>query len=72
MAGSPIDAMALVAIGFRSLSMAPQAVGPVRQMIRSIDVSRLTTYVNDLLARRASSLRAELRAFARDHGAIVG
>ena len=33
MAGRPIEAMALIALGFRSLSMAPASIGPVKAMI---------------------------------------
>ena len=39
MAGHPLDAMALVGIGFRVLSMAPGSVGPVKAMIRSLDLA---------------------------------
>jgi len=72
MAGNPIDAMALVALGFRSLSMAAQSIGPVRQMIRSIDLSVLIPYVLDLQERGAGGMRQKLAAFARDHGVMIG
>src|SRR4029077_17654096 len=39
MAGSPLEAMALIALGFRTLSMAATAIGPVKTMIRSLDAS---------------------------------
>ena len=38
-AGRPLDAMALAAIGYRSLSMASAAIGPVKAMIRALDCS---------------------------------
>ena len=38
MAGRPVEALALLAIGVRSLSMAPGAIGPVKAMIRSLDL----------------------------------
>ncbi len=37
MAGEPLDAMALVGLGFRVLSMNPGGVGPVKAMVRSLD-----------------------------------
>ena len=37
MAGNPIEAMVLIALGFRTLSMAATAIGPVKTMIRSLD-----------------------------------
>ena len=40
MAGNPLEAMVLIALGFRTLSMAATAIGPVKTMIRSLDVGR--------------------------------
>ncbi|MFD1695899.1 phosphoenolpyruvate--protein phosphotransferase [Roseibium aestuarii] len=41
LAGRPLEAMALVGIGFRDLSMSPSSLGPVKAMIRSLDAGRL-------------------------------
>jgi len=41
MAGRTITAMALLAIGFRIISMPPSAIGPVKEMIRALDLGRL-------------------------------
>ena len=72
MAGNPVDAMALLALGFRSLSMAAPSIGPVRQMIRSVDLSVLTPYVMNLLNKGVRGMRQKLDAFARDHGVMIG
>jgi phosphotransferase system enzyme I (PtsP) len=37
MAGSPLEAMSLIALGLRSLSMAPASIGPIKTMILSLD-----------------------------------
>ena len=37
MAGHPLEAMALIGLGLRTLSMHPANIGPVKMMIRSID-----------------------------------
>jgi len=66
--GKPITALALVAIGFRRLSIAPASVGPVKMMIRSMDLSIVEPYLEGLLSRSDHSLRGLLTAFARDHG----
>jgi phosphotransferase system, enzyme I, PtsP len=71
MAGQPIDAMALIGLGFRTLSMAPPAVGPVKTMIRSLDLARLQTYLTGVRGTAAGSLRGRLRAFARDHNVAL-
>jgi len=71
MAGQPVDAMALIGLGFRTLSMAPPAVGPVKTMIRSLDLARLQTYLTGVRGTAAGSLRGRLRAFARDHNVAL-
>ena len=67
MAGDPIDAMALLALGLRTFSMAPPAIGPLRAMIRSLDLGQLQAYVAALGPQRGPDMRSSLRAFARDH-----
>jgi len=71
MAGRPLDAMALIGIGFRSLSMAPPSVGPVKTMLRSLDVAALRQYMQGLFQRPDHSLRPKLKAFAKDHGVLI-
>jgi phosphotransferase system enzyme I (PtsP) len=71
MAGDPIAAMALLCLGFRQLSMAPPAIGPVRAMIRSLDLGRLLSYWQELQAKRVPDPRSRLLVFARDHGVTL-
>ena len=71
MAGRPLEAMALIGLGYRALSMSPLAVGPVKAMIRSLQVSSLAPYLDSLLVLPDASLRDKLRAFARDHGVVL-
>jgi phosphotransferase system enzyme I (PtsP) len=68
MAGRPLEAMALIGCGFRSLSMAPTAFGEVKTMVRSLHAGELGAFIQDLLRRPDHSVRARLRAFALDHG----
>jgi phosphotransferase system enzyme I (PtsP) len=67
MAGNPIEAMALIALGFRTLSMAATAVGPVKTMIRSLDAGAVAGYLDEIGNRPDHSLRPKLEAYARDH-----
>ncbi|PLK69791.1 phosphoenolpyruvate--protein phosphotransferase [Rhizobium sp. TH135] len=66
MASKPLSAMALLGIGFRSISMSPTAIGPVKAMLLGLDISRLSEVltaaldddtpgvsVRDLLVRHA-------------------
>ncbi|WP_138378865.1 phosphoenolpyruvate--protein phosphotransferase [Luteithermobacter gelatinilyticus] len=66
--GKPLAAMAMLGIGFTRLSIAPASVGPVKMMIRSLDLGQLKSYLDGLLSRPDHSLRGKLIAFARDHG----
>ena len=67
MAGSPLEAMVLIALGFRTLSMAATAIGPVKTMIRSLDSCAAADYLGEIGSRPDHSLRPKLEAFARDH-----
>jgi phosphotransferase system enzyme I (PtsP) len=71
MAASPVDAMALIGLGFRQLSMNPSAIGPVKMMVRSLRVKLLEEFLLPLLHAPDHSLRSKLGAFARDHGVVV-
>jgi len=66
LAGEPLGAMALVGLGFRSLSMNPAGIGPVRAMLRSLDLGPLQELLRRKLENPEHSLRPILRAFARD------
>jgi phosphotransferase system enzyme I (PtsP) len=66
MAGRPLEALALLALGFRRLSMAPNSVGPVKDMLRSADIGAVAAYLRSLLHLPDRSLRGRLAAFARD------
>jgi phosphotransferase system, enzyme I, PtsP len=69
MAGRPLDALALVALGFRSLSMAPSALGPLKAMLVSLDASRASKLLETLLQSGAvGSAREELQRFVKDEG----
>ncbi len=71
MAGRPLDAMALVGLGLRSLSMAPSSIGPVKTMIRSLSAGDLKRYLDSLQDVAEHSLREKLREFAVDHGVMI-
>jgi phosphotransferase system enzyme I (PtsP) len=71
MAGNPVEAMVLIALGFRSLSMAATAIGPVKTMIRSLDAGAAADYLSQIRERPDHSLRPKLEAYARDHDIAV-
>jgi phosphotransferase system, enzyme I, PtsP len=67
MAANPLDAMVLIALGFRTLSMPGAAIGPLKAMIRSLDLGALADYVNEISARPDHALKSKFEAYARDH-----
>ena len=69
MAGKPLSAMALLGIGFRSISIAPTAIGPVKAMLLALDVDRLSRELNAALDdhRTHLPLRDILTGFAEDN-----
>ena len=66
MAGRPLEAMALVGLGFRILSMAPPSIGPVKAMLRKLRVEPLAALVRALSQSSEHSVRETLRTYARD------
>jgi phosphotransferase system enzyme I (PtsP) len=68
MAGRPVDAIALIGLGYRGLSMNPAAIGPVKQAVLETDAAAVTAFVETLLGGRGFVLRSRLTGFARDHG----
>jgi len=68
MAGRPLEAMALIGVGFRSISMAPASVGPVKAMVLSLDAGRIEARMNELLTHATGSVRADLLNFATRDG----
>ena len=71
MAGNPIEAMVLIALGFRTLSVTATAVGPVKTMIRSLDAAALARYLDEIGDRPDHSLRRWLEAYACDHAVAL-
>jgi phosphotransferase system enzyme I (PtsP) len=71
MAGRPLEAMALIGVGLRSISMQPGAIGPVKAMVRSLHVGELARYMDTLLTLPDRSVRGKLRNFALDHGVVI-
>ena len=57
MAGRPVEALALLAIGVRTLSMSPGAIGPVKAMIRSLDLNEVTGFMNAALSQPDRPMR---------------
>ncbi|PAQ08757.1 phosphoenolpyruvate--protein phosphotransferase [Mesorhizobium temperatum] len=68
LAGKPISAMALIGLGYRSISMSPASIGPVKAMLTELPLAELETFFDDNLMAPVQGLpmRALLQAFADD------
>jgi phosphotransferase system, enzyme I, PtsP len=66
LASQPIGALALAALGYRSLSLTPSAVGPVKAMLLDLDCRKISEFLNPLIEKpsAAVSIRAQLEKFA--------
>jgi len=68
--GRPLEAMTLLALGFRHLSMSATSLGPIKAMVLSLPLQPVRAEVEALMAERgdADSLREPLREIADRHG----
>jgi phosphotransferase system enzyme I (PtsP) len=73
LASDPIGALALVAIGYRVLSLTPSSVGPVKAMLLDLDVAKAAETLRPMIDGPASRIpiRARLQAFASAEGLQV-
>lgn len=68
MASNPIEALALLGLGFRNLSSSGSSYGKVKCMIRSTNIEEVSDYMQILLNSTKKTLRPQLIAYAYDHG----
>lgn len=72
LASRPLEAMALLAIGFRTLSLSPAAIGPVKAMVMGLDLAACEKTVEPVLnGGSKDEARALLKTFAEKHGIPV-
>lgn len=68
MASNPIEAMALIGLGYRNLSMSGSSFGRVKSMVRTMNAEDVEDYVHTLLKSQKKTLRPQLISYAYDHG----
>ena len=70
LASQPIGALALAAVGYRSLSLTPSAIGPVKAMLLETDSRKAAAFLSPLIGKPSSttSIRAKLEKFAAESG----
>ena len=64
MGGRRLEALALMGIGYRRLSITPAAVGPIKELIRKVDLAEIGAKMQELLASPPIDMRAALSEWA--------
>jgi phosphotransferase system enzyme I (PtsP) len=70
LASQPIGALALAILGYRSMSLSPSAVGPVKALLLDLDCKKAEQAILPLLEKPVGSvsIREKLEAFAAAEG----
>jgi len=67
MGGRTLEAMALIGLGLDRMSITPAAIGPVKAMIRSLDLAALRAAMPGWLAAPSRQMRQTLLEWAHAH-----
>jgi phosphotransferase system enzyme I (PtsP) len=67
-AGRPLEALALVAIGYRRLSMQASRIAPIKLLIRSVEMERLAPRVQAALDGGEQSIRNAMLSVVDEFG----
>ncbi|GLS88866.1 phosphoenolpyruvate--protein phosphotransferase [Cypionkella aquatica] len=59
-AGRPVEALALAAIGLRNLSMRPASIGPVKALLRRVDLAEARAVIDRARSEGAETVRPAL------------
>lgn len=69
--GRPLEAMVLIGLGLRRLSMSPAAIWPVKLMVRALDCGALSAFVDSMVGSPDHSIRRYALEFAERHNIPV-
>ena len=65
-AGRPLEALCLAAMGLRMLSMRPASVGPVKSLLRRMDLAEVRGVIDAAIASGAQSVRPQVMDWLAD------
>jgi phosphotransferase system, enzyme I, PtsP len=66
MGGRRLEALALLGLGIRRLSITPAAVGPIKELVRKVDLGEIAAAMNGWLVVPPPDMRAALQAWATE------
>lgn len=59
-AGKPVEALCFAAMGLREFSMRPASIGPVKEMLRRMDLNEARDVINESRKSGEQSVRGDL------------
>ncbi len=68
MGGRRLEALALLGLGIRRLSITPAAVGPIKELVRKVDLAEIGEAMNGWLLAPPDDMRAAMLAWAEERG----
>lgn len=71
MASQPIEALALLALGFRSLSVTSSSMPAIQKMIQDIELKKVSHFVQNLIKIKREDFRNNLISYAIDHNISI-
>ncbi|MBT8414007.1 MAG: phosphoenolpyruvate--protein phosphotransferase [Boseongicola sp.] len=67
-AGRPIEAMCFAAMGLRALSMRPASIGPVKHLLRRVDLGEVKAVIDASRESGVQSVRGDVMEWLRTQG----
>ncbi len=71
MASHPLDAFALLALGYTKLSMNPSSLNAIKALSCSVNQEQAHQFITSHLTDNVKTLRPLLKAYAIDHGVLI-
>src|SRR5690606_16615634 len=68
MGGRRLEALALLGLGIRRLSITPAAVGPIKELVRKVDTREIGQAMSGWLATPPEDMRATIQKWAEERG----
>ncbi len=69
-AGKPLEAIVLCALGFKTLSMQPDCIGPVKSLIRSISLDEVRSLITECIDKNAETIRLPMEKYLEKLGSL--
>ncbi len=71
MGGRRLEALALLGLGIHRLSITPASVGPIKELVRKIDLSEISAAMKQWLSSPPPNMREALTQWAQERGIEV-